>query len=160
MEDLILCKSNNGNHLHIPSTQLVLRNAAYGIILERDDVLVCETDVGLTLPGGRIELGEDHLTGLIREMKEETGFDVHNPRLVDCQTTFWTHSGKGYHCLNLFYVCERYAGSLDQIELDPVERGWNQRPTWISLHDAYKRGFGHTADIKRVLDLATSLTPL
>ncbi len=37
---------------------------------------------GYTLPGGHVEPGESFVDAVIREMKEETGLDILNPRLV------------------------------------------------------------------------------
>ena len=37
---------------------------------------------GYTLPGGHVELGESFVDAVVREMKEETGLDIKNPRLV------------------------------------------------------------------------------
>ena len=36
---------------------------------------------GLTLPGGHIEKNESIIDAVIREMKEETGLDIQNPKL-------------------------------------------------------------------------------
>ena len=37
---------------------------------------------GYTLPGGHVEPGESFVDAVIREMKEETGLDLKNPRLA------------------------------------------------------------------------------
>ena len=46
------------------------------ILLER------RTDNGMwCIPGGALELGEDFIDGLKREVKEETNLDINNPEL-------------------------------------------------------------------------------
>lgn len=37
---------------------------------------------GYTLPGGHVETGESFVDAVVREMKEETGLHITNPRLV------------------------------------------------------------------------------
>ncbi|SEK46059.1 8-oxo-dGTP diphosphatase [Ruminococcus albus] len=37
---------------------------------------------GYTLPGGHVEKGESFVEAVIREMKEETGLDIFEPKLV------------------------------------------------------------------------------
>lgn len=37
---------------------------------------------GYTLPGGHVENGEAFVDAVIREMKEETGLDIYEPKLV------------------------------------------------------------------------------
>ena len=36
---------------------------------------------GFTLPGGHVEPGESIVDAVVREMKEETGLDIHTPKL-------------------------------------------------------------------------------
>ncbi len=56
------------------------------LISDGDKVLlqnrVKEDWKGYTLPGGHVEQGESFVDAVIREMKEETGLDIKNPRLA------------------------------------------------------------------------------
>lgn len=45
------------------------------------NILTVKDWKGLTLPGGHIEKSESIIDAVIREMKEETGLDIQNPRL-------------------------------------------------------------------------------
>lgn len=57
-----------------------------GILLENDRLLLLNQDTGQgrawSLPGGKVEEGEQIGEALVREMKEETGLDVTPGRLL------------------------------------------------------------------------------
>ena len=63
------------------------RLAAYAVCVDARRVLLCwhvsSTDNGLwTLPGGRVEHGEDPFDAVIREVAEETGYEAAVERLL------------------------------------------------------------------------------
>lgn len=58
------------------------------------------------LPGGRVELMEDSQTSIIREMKEELGFDVEVDRLLWLTENFFDYNNKKYHEIGLYYKVE------------------------------------------------------
>lgn len=58
---------------------------------------------GYTLPGGHIEKGESIMDAVVREMKEETGLTVYNPKLCGVKQ-FSTDDGR--YIVFLFYTDE------------------------------------------------------
>ena len=59
------------------------------------------------LPGGHVELGEDTDSAILREMKEELGYEVKIDRLISIvQNFFKTKDGKVFHELGYYYIVE------------------------------------------------------
>ncbi|MBB3045242.1 NUDIX hydrolase [Nocardioides soli] len=72
-------------------TEYDTRLAAYAVVVDdRDRVLLAlwnEPDEPLwTLPGGGVDLHEALLDGVVREVREETGYDVEPGRLLGVDT--------------------------------------------------------------------------
>ena len=75
---------------------------------------------GYTLPGGHVEPGESFVDAVIREMKEETGLDILNPRLVGIKQ-FPIDDGR---YIVLLYKTENFRGQIvssDEGEMEWVE---------------------------------------
>ena len=72
---------------------------------------------GYTLPGGHVEPGEPFVDAVIREMKEETGLTVKNPKLAGIKQ-FPIDNGR---YIVLFFKAEEYAGDLCSSEEGQME---------------------------------------
>ena len=97
------------------------------LISDGDKVLlqnrVKEDWKGYTLPGGHVEMGESFVDAVIREMKEETGLDISNPKLVGVKQ-FPIKDGKyenGRYIVFLFKTCE-FVGNV--ISSDEGKMEW------------------------------------
>ena len=65
---------------------------------------------GITFPGGHVEPGEYVTPSVIREMKEETGLTIENPRLCGIKEFHKSSDGKRY--IVFLYAAEHFTGEL------------------------------------------------
>ena len=83
---------------------------------------------GLTFPGGHVEKGESFVDSVIREVYEETGLTIRNPRI--CGTKDWERED-GSRYLVLLYKTDQFSGKLRASEEGDVR--------WMTLEEM-KRG--------------------
>lgn len=82
-------------------------------LVRRGDEILLQNRVkadwrGYALPGGHVEPGESIVDAVIREMKEESGLTVLDPRLCGVKQ-FPIEEGR---YLVLLFVCDRFEGEL------------------------------------------------
>ena len=100
-------------------------------LVKRGDELLLQNRIkkdwrGYTLPGGHIEPGESFVDAVIREMKEETGLDIKNPKL--CGIKQFPIDGGRY--IVLLFKTEEFSGELVSSEEGQME--------WIHKNDLDK----------------------
>ena len=82
---------------------------------------------GLCFPGGHVEPGESFVESVIREVWEETGLTIENPKLCGTKQ-FQTRRGERY--VVFFYKTNRYSGQLKSSDEGDV--------FWIPRTDLHK----------------------
>ena len=82
---------------------------------------------GLCFPGGHVEPGESFVESVIREVWEETGLTIENPKLCGTKQ-FQTQKGERY--VVFFYKTDRFSGKLQSSDEGKV--------FWIPRTDLHK----------------------
>ena len=110
------------------------------LISDGDKVLlqnrVKEDWKGYTLPGGHVEMGESFVDAVIREMKEETGLDIKNPRLAGVKQ-FPVRDGKyenGRYIVFLFKTNE-FTGDIISSDEGIIKVAIDNKQRQISIED-------------------------
>jgi len=112
------------------------RLAAYAVIVdERDRILLAlwneAEDKQWTMPGGGVELHETPEEGAIRELREETGYDVALGRLLGVDTHVeqrLERTGRPLRSVRVIFEAEVVGGELTH-EVD----GTTDEARWIPL---------------------------
>lgn len=107
------------------------------LICDGNKVLVQEKvgTRGLVFPGGHVEEGESLLESVVREMKEETGLTIENPKV--CGFKDWIQED-GTRYIVLLYKTDKFTGELkssdegrvfwiDRADIDSANLIWNMK---------------------------------
>jgi 8-oxo-dGTP diphosphatase len=90
-----------------------------------------------SLPGGALELGESLTSGLVREVREETGLLIEPVELIELLDRIHRDGERvRYHYVIADYLC-RVAGGELIAATDADEVRWVERPEWNS-HSALR----------------------
>lgn len=122
--------------LHAQGQRFQLRAAA--VVVHEGHVLAhrAAADPYWSLPGGRVEVGEDGATALRREMREELAEDVDCQRLLFVAEAFFSIGAQKNHELGLYFLAELSRGSpyLDKTRVhEGVERHKALQFRWLAL---------------------------
>ncbi len=121
----------------------IYRVSVRGIIFLDGKLLMIENSFGeVKLPGGGMEPGEDEYQALIREVKEETGYDVifksirpfgevEEKRLSVQEPMIW-------HQINRLYFCDVYP-ERGQCEYSENEKKYEFRQVFYTIEEALEK---------------------
>ena len=156
METVTTIDVYGGKH-EIPTKQLTPSIHVYGIAIRGDEALISPQFDGYDWPGGTFKLGEDTISTLKREFKEETGYDVEPTKLLGVYTSFFHHLKRGcdYHSLLVFYLVKIVGGEISTDGFDVDEKEYAKQARWVKLEDLRKMHHACSLDIAdELLDLA------
>lgn len=140
MPKTVICRDVHGGECEVPVEKLRWRPSAYGIVI-RDGKLLTPKHYGrYNLPGGGLDLGETPEEAVIREVKEETGLEVANPRFLAVTSQFfvWPTAAEGTHfqeTILMYYACDFVGGELSIDGFDEEEKVYAELAEWLPLDD-------------------------
>jgi ADP-ribose pyrophosphatase YjhB (NUDIX family) len=124
----------------IKTRQQFTRIAAYGLVIQAERILLCRissqlpNDAGFwTLPGGGINFGEDPVSGMIREVYEETGLSVRPLGIAGIDSLYLEDADRLFHGIRILYRTEVVGGVL-RYEID----GTTDLCAWWPHQEAYQ----------------------
>lgn len=97
----------NNNDIKIDNIYENFKFRVNGILIEDDKILIVKIKENsfYCLPGGHVKIGEDTKNAIIREFKEETGYNTNIDRLINISENFFTRdNGKKIHELSFYYL--------------------------------------------------------
>jgi 8-oxo-dGTP diphosphatase len=107
-----------------------------GVIIERpDNKILIGKRIGshapfFSIPGGHLELGETFEEAAIKEVFEETGLKIYNPKVICITNNLRTYSEERKHYISVNLFTNEFEGEVEVKEKDKCE-SWD----WYSPQD-------------------------
>ncbi len=130
-------------HNYEDGLEEIFRVSVRGIIFVDGKLLMIEDSFGeVKLPGGGMEPGEEDYQVLIREVKEETGYDVILESIKPFgeieEKRLSVHEPMIWHQTNRLYFCDVYPGK-GQCEYSENEKKYGFRQVFYTVEEALEK---------------------
>jgi len=145
----IRCRDLNGNLTEpIPVDQIIDRISVYGIIIYNKHVLLVPQWDGYDFPGGGKEPGETLYDTLIREVREETGYEVERGQTISVSDDYFVHPHREeyWHSVLIYYTAHITGGELSDEGLAEFEKEYEGMAQWIPIEDTPNLRFYNPSD--------------
>ncbi len=115
-------------------------NRAVGIIKSNNKFLIMNVDNAayFHIPGGHIEIGEDSLSAICREINEELGYTVKNGNLFCIQENFYEKKEIPHHGVEYYYIID-IEENVDYIDREIIENDRGQEKKlyvkWVTIEE-------------------------
>jgi len=145
---MIECTTFFGETKHVPKEKLSFRPAAYGVIVDRGQLLLVtnRNNGKFSLPGGGVEIGERLTDAVMREVREETGIEVDVGQLLHFSERFFYYDPEdlAFHGLCFFYACKPL--SFDLLDEEDIEDDEASAPRWVAIEALTPEAFQFCGD--------------
>lgn len=111
------------------------------------------------LPGGRVDMGEDTETSLLRELKEELNLKASIDSLLWVSESFFTHNNERFHEIGYYYLinCSTENSILEKNAFEVHDEGNTFEFKWVPLDELKDTEFYPLFIKDRILDLPKTI---
>ena len=139
MEETIIATTVDGQRVDVARRVLKMAVHCYAVIVRDGKILISPQwkENGFVFPGGSVELGEDHVVGLVREVREETGYQIKPRGIIDVFTSFYINfkTGRAQHSVLIFYTADVVKGHVSTQGFDEHEKQYAKKARWVTLDE-------------------------
>ncbi len=127
----------------LENKSIFTRLATRGIALQGHDILLLYTQryEDYSLPGGGLDLGEDKIEGMMRELKEETGAQgIKNIKAFGAYEEYRPWYKPDYdiqHMISYCYTCE-VNQELGHAKMESYEIKNGMKAVWVNIQEAIR----------------------
>lgn len=125
----------------LENKSIFTRLATRSIAIQGNNILLLYTEryEDYSLPGGGLDVGEDQVEGMIRELREETGAQgIRNIQPFGIYEEYRPWYKPDYdvqHMISYCYTCE-INQELGAANLEAYERNNGMKALWVDIHEA------------------------
>ena len=127
----------------LENKSIFTRLATRGITIQGSTILLLYTEryEDYSLPGGGLDSGEDKITGMMRELSEETGAkDIKNIKPFGAYEEYRPWYKPDYdiqHMISYCYTCD-INKELGIAQMESYEINNGMKAIWVDIHEAIK----------------------
>ena len=126
---------------NLENKSIFTRLAARSIAIQGNDILLLYTEryEDYSLPGGGLDLNEDKVEGMMRELREETGANgIKNIKPFGVYEEYRPWHKSDYdvqHMISYCYTCD-INNELGNSNLESYEINNGMKAKWVNIHEA------------------------
>jgi len=130
---------NERSEIEVNKNDLVFSVHVYAVATRDGKILISPQwkENGYDFPGGRVDLGENHIDAIMREVKEETGYTVQPTRVIDVITSMFKHPKRDrpYHSILIYYGAEIKSGEISTDGFDEHEMEYAKTARFVTFDE-------------------------
>ena len=126
------------NDIKIDNIYGSFKNRVNGILIHDNKLLLVKihSNSFYCLPGGHVKVGESSEDAVIREMKEETNFDVNVDKLIAITENFFTRKdGKKIHELGFYYLLDIDNQKIEEVKSKMEDDNITLDFKWVDINN-------------------------